>query len=146
MHEWQNQVINQERHRKVVQARRSQTEPANSDLMKIRSFATSRSAVKAKPKETIFGRMISTPRTLSGRQQKEVLLTLFLALYISMSISIEYDMFNPFPIKPCSLHVCSPSLLKTLWEKEKLLIMCNFSFSHSVFYPFGERSAIFIQF
>ena len=22
---------------------------------------------------------------------------------------------------------------KTLWEKEKLLIMCNFSFSHSVF-------------
>ena len=29
------------------------------------------------------------------------------------------------------------SLLKTLWEKEKLLIMSNFSFSHSVFSPFG---------
>ena len=27
----------------------------------------------------------------------------------------------------------SPSRLKTLWEKEKLLIMSNFSFSHSVF-------------
>ena len=25
-----------------------------------------------------------------------------------------------------------------LWEKKKLLIMSNFSFSHSVFYPFGE--------
>ena len=25
------------------------------------------------------------------------------------------------------------SLLKTLWEKEKLLVMSNFSFSHSVF-------------
>ena len=29
------------------------------------------------------------------------------------------------------------SLLKTLWEKEKLLITSNFSFSHSIFYPFG---------
>ena len=27
----------------------------------------------------------------------------------------------------------SPNLKKTLWEKEKLLIMSNFSFSHSVF-------------
>ena len=33
--------------------------------------------------------------------------------------------------------------LKTLWEKEKLLITSNFSFSHSVFYPFGALSAIF---
>ena len=31
-------------------------------------------------------------------------------------------------------------------EKEKLLVMSNFSFSHSVFYPFGELSAIFVQF
>ena len=29
------------------------------------------------------------------------------------------------------------SLLKTLWEKEKLLITSNFSFFHSVFYLFG---------
>ena len=29
-------------------------------------------------------------------------------------------------------------VLKTLWEKEKLLIGSNFSFSHSVFYLFGE--------
>ena len=44
--------------------------------------------------------------------------------------------FNPFPNKPWFLRVCSTSLLKTLWEKEKLLVTSNFSFSHSVFYPF----------
>ena len=38
------------------------------------------------------------------------------------------------------------SLLKTLWEKEKLLVTSNFSFSQSVFYPSKELSAIFIKF
>ena len=52
---------------------------------------------------------------------------------------------NLFPNKPWFLCVCSTSLLKTLWEKEKLLIMSNFSFSYSVFYPFWELSAIFIK-
>ena len=33
-----------------------------------------------------------------------------------------------------------------MWEKEKLLVTSNFSFSHSVFYLFGEFSAIFIEF
>ena len=47
---------------------------------------------------------------------------------------------------PGFLCVCSASLLKTLWEKEKLLVTSNFSFSRSVFYPFGELSAIFIKF
>ena len=32
------------------------------------------------------------------------------------------------------------------WEKEKLLVMSNFSFSHSVFYPFGKLSAIYVKF
>ena len=54
--------------------------------------------------------------------------------------------FNPFPNKPWFLRVCSTSLLKTLWEKEKLLVTSNFSFSHSVFCPFEEHSAIFIRF
>ena len=49
---------------------------------------------------------------------------------------------NPFPNKPWFLRVCSKSLLKTLWEKEKLLITSNFSFSHSVFYPLRELSII----
>ena len=43
-------------------------------------------------------------------------------------------------------YVCCTSLLKTLREKEKLLVTSNFSFSHSVFYPFGELPAIFIKF
>ena len=34
--------------------------------------------------------------------------------------------------------------MKTLWEKERLLIMSNFS-SHSAFYPVGELYAIFIK-
>ena len=55
-------------------------------------------------------------------------------------------LFNLFPNKPWVLHVCSTSLLKTLWEKKKLLVKSNFSFSHSVFYPLGELSAIFIKF
>ena len=54
--------------------------------------------------------------------------------------------FNSFPNKPWFLCVCSTSLLKTLWKKEKLLVTSNFSFFHSVFCPFGELSAIFIKF
>ena len=55
-------------------------------------------------------------------------------------------LINPFPNKPWFLHVCSTSLLKTLWEKEKLLVTSNFSFSHSAFKPFREHSAISIKF
>ena len=52
---------------------------------------------------------------------------------------------NPFSNKPF-LYVSSTSLLKTLWEKEKLLLMSSFSFSHSVFYQSWKLSAIFIKF
>ena len=52
-------------------------------------------------------------------------------------------MLNPFPNKPWFLRVYSTSLLKTLWEKEKLLATSNFSFFHSVLNPFGEFSSIF---
>ena len=38
------------------------------------------------------------------------------------------------------------SLFKTLWEKEILLVMSKFSFTHRVFYPFRELSGIFIKF
>ena len=41
---------------------------------------------------------------------------------------------NPFPNKPWFLWIYSTSLLKTLWEKEKMLVTSIFSFSHSVFY------------
>ena len=52
-------------------------------------------------------------------------------------------MVYPFPNKPWFLHVCSTSRLKTLWEKEKLLVTSNFSLS--VFYLFVQLSAIFIK-
>ena len=52
---------------------------------------------------------------------------------------------NSFPNKPWYLRVWSTSLLKTLWEKEKLLVTSNFSFSPSVFYLYGELSVIFIK-
>ena len=43
---------------------------------------------------------------------------------------------KPFLNKFLFLRVCCINLLKTPWEKEKLLVTSNFSFSHSVFYPF----------
>ena len=55
-------------------------------------------------------------------------------------------MLNPIPNKPWFSRVCSTGLLKTLWEKEKLLVTSNFFFAHSVFYPFGGLAAIFIKF
>ena len=59
---------------------------------------------------------------------------------------VLHQALNPFPNKPWFLRVCSKGPLKTLWEQEKLLVTSNFSFSHSVFYPFGKLSAIFIKF
>ena len=56
------------------------------------------------------------------------------------------NVINPFPNKPWFLRVCSTGLLKTLWEKEKLLVTSNFSFSRSVFFPLWELSPIFINF
>ena len=47
---------------------------------------------------------------------------------------------HPFPNKPWFLHVCS-TCLKTHWEKEKLLVTSNFSFSHSIFIEFELSSA-----
>ena len=53
---------------------------------------------------------------------------------------------NPLPNYFLFLCVFCTSLLKTLWEKEKLLVMSNFSFSHSVFNPSGEFCCKFIIF
>ena len=61
-------------------------------------------------------------------------------LRISMTL-----LFNPFPNKPMFLRVYHTSLLKTLWEKKILLVTSNFSFSHSVLYPFGELCYIFTK-
>ena len=65
-----------------------------------------------------------------------------------MKVVIAYKLLllNPFPNKPLFLCFCSTCVMKTLWEKEKLLITSNFSFPHSVFYPFKQLSAIFFKF
>ena len=60
-------------------------------------------------------------------------------------IVISLCMYS-LPKKTLLLCVCSTRLWKLLWKKEKLLVMSNFSFSLSVFYPFEEPSAIFIKF
>ena len=46
-------------------------------------------------------------------------------------------LFNPFPHNDTFWRPWETSLLKTMSEKEKLLIMSNFSFSYSVFYQYG---------
>ena len=45
----------------------------------------------------------------------------------------DWLVFNPFPLNDTFWRPWETSLLKTLWEKEKLLVTSNFSFSHSVF-------------
>ena len=62
-------------------------------------------------------------------------------------ISKNRDMskVNPFPNMPLFLCVCSTKLLKTWWEKEKLLVTSNFSLPHSVFYPSRELYSIFMK-
>ena len=71
---------------------------------------------------------------------------IFANLAIPPIFKILFLKINPFPNKPWFLCVCSASLFKTLWEKEKLLVTSNFSFSQSVFNPFEELSSIFIKF
>ena len=58
--------------------------------------------------------------------------------------------FPPFPLNlfpnwPLFLHVCGTSLLKTLWEKEKLLVMSDCFFSRSISCSFRELSTFFLK-
>ena len=89
----------------------------------------------------------SWPSCLKHSPSKPMYLNTFykwLSLIHLYHITLNHH-FNPFPNKPWFLRVSSSSILKTLWEKEKLLVTSNFSFSHSVFYLFGELSAVFIK-
>ena len=76
----------------------------------------------------------------------EIMLIMFSDNLFLQVINTQDCVVKGNPNKPWFLRVCYTSLLKTLWEKEKLLVMSNFSFSHSVFYPFGELSAILVKF
>ena len=82
------------------------------------------------------------PQSITA-SQSQIIISVVIDIYAFLTLLYGY--FNPFPNKPWFLRVYSTSLLKTLWEKEKLLVTSNFSFSHSVFYPFGELSAFFIE-
>ena len=55
------------------------------------------------------------------------------------------ERFQLYP-KQDLIFKCLQTLLKTLREKKKLLIKSKFSFSHSVFYLFGELCSSFNKF
>ena len=67
----------------------------------------------------------------------------FITLFANTS---NLDQFNPFPHNNTFRSPWETSLLKTRWEKEKLLVTSNFSFTHSVFYLFRDLSEVFIKF
>ena len=91
------------------------------------------------PKKEAFENIVGKGEN-AGNQHFSVSQTI-LVLFMIMLLSV-----NPFPNKPWFLRVCSTSLLKTLWEKEKLLVTNNLSFSQRVFYPFGELTFFIIKF
>ena len=90
--------------------------------------------------------MFSTHPNTNFKFSVTLILLTVNAFNFDWSKSFSVKRVKPFPNKPWFLRICSTSLLKTMLEKEKLLVMSNFSFSHIVFYPFGELSAIFIKF
>ena len=61
-------------------------------------------------------------------------------LTVTQLVRTKYGIIciNPFPSKPWFLRVFSTNLLKTQWEKEKLLVMSDFSYSLGVFYQLGK--------
>ena len=74
--------------------------------------------------------------------------SLFILRKTNVSVKVLMGVLKPFPKQALVLRVCSTSLLKTLWEKEKLFVLNYFSsVIHSVFffYPSEELSTIFIK-
>ena len=67
-----------------------------------------------------------------------------LSIWTSLTFCRAVKELTLFQKTALFLPVCSQGLLKKLGEKEKSLMMTNFSFTHSVSNPFGELYAIFI--
>ena len=70
----------------------------------------------------------------------------FLTMFSTLSKCIGWAtmklllaLFNPLPNNPWFLWPWDRCHLKTLWEKEKVLVTSIFSFSHNVFYPAGNK-------
>ena len=103
-----------------------------------------------------YGSVVQVLKTLCEKEK----------LLVTSNFSFSHSVFYPFrelfphfhQIQNCCLQLRSVwkglkfvvlsvvQVLKTLWEKEKLLLTSNFSFAHSVFYPFRKLSPIFIKF
>ena len=65
---------------------------------------------------------------------------------LKVCFSYNYLYLLTLSLTSPGFYVSAVQVLKTQWEKEKLLVTSNFSLSRSVFYPFGELSVIFIKF
>ena len=96
--------------------------------------------------ELCLGTLFGKSRKHYGKRRKCWLPPAFSPFPMMFSKTFFLSVVNPFPNKPGFLRVCSTGLLKTQWEKEKLLVTSNFSFSHRVFYSLRELSTIFIKF
>ena len=108
--------------------------------------------VDTKKKEILFINNLKAMDCVYGliwRFCHDVLVSLFsvavVLLCFIFTVTLLIICLNPLPNKPWFLRVWNSILLKTLWEKEKLLLRSNFTFSHSVFYHFGGCLAIFIK-
>ena len=75
----------------------------------------------------------------------EVLLFLNIAILPPKKYVRVCTPFNPFITSP-GFYVSAVQVVRKHWEKEKLLVTSNFSFSQSVFNPSGELLAIVIKF
>ena len=74
------------------------------------------------------GRFFTNQQTFSEKDKNAAYQPFLLFHNVFKSI-----LFNPFPHNDAFWRPWESSLLKTLWEKEKLLVTSNFSFSHCVF-------------
>ena len=79
------------------------------------------------------------------RKSRLISFSPFLPLLVFGPIPSVSEGINPFPKKPWFLRVCSTSLLKTVREKEKLLVMSNFSFFPQCFLAFWRAICHFRQ-
>ena len=76
---------------------------------------------------------INLPRMVGKKKKGTLKKKLSEKFYWSLTL-YQTTKFNPFPNNPWFSRVCSTSLMKTLWEKEQLLVTSNFSFSRIDFY------------
>ena len=95
---------------------------------------------KINQEPTIF-LLINAPGAMQNIDREPLFCTQFAKQKVCpiVYIIVFLEMFNPFQNKPWFLRVCSTNLLKTKSEKEKLLVMSNFSFLPYYFLPFSSN-------